>query len=147
MVGNTQKLDAVIDRKLPDDLDSASIFRKVIGHNLSDGSSGDLYLHCRMNFTDDVFQTQTPKLMDLGFSTINTLDESSHLSNFATRIQRPTDISHWSAPNNVSGEAKSLGMSAAKSDNDNNYKTKFQIWKENKEFERQNILMSRPPLD
>ena len=32
LVGNTQKLDAVVDRKFPDDLDSASIFIKLIGH-------------------------------------------------------------------------------------------------------------------
>ena len=40
--GNTQKLDAVIDRKLPDDLDSALVFSKVIGQKLSDSSSGDI---------------------------------------------------------------------------------------------------------
>ena len=38
-------------------------------------------------------------------------------------------------------------MSKAKSDYDYKYKTEFQIWKENKEFERQNISMIRPPLD
>ena len=38
-------------------------------------------------------------------------------------------------------------MSEAKSDHDFNYKTKFQIGKDNKEFERQNILMSQPLLD
>ena len=31
-VQHTQKLDAVVDRKFPDDLDSASIFIKLIGH-------------------------------------------------------------------------------------------------------------------
>ena len=43
LVGKTQILDAVVDGKLPEDLDSASIFSKVIGHRLSDGSCGDLY--------------------------------------------------------------------------------------------------------
>ena len=40
--GNDQKLDDVFDIKLPDYLDSASIFSKVIYHNLSNGSSNDL---------------------------------------------------------------------------------------------------------
>ena len=44
LVKNGQKLDAVIDGKLPDDLDAASVFSKVIGHKPSNGSSGDLYL-------------------------------------------------------------------------------------------------------
>ena len=38
-------------------------------------------------------------------------------------------------------------MSKAKSDHDYNYKTEFQIWKENKKIERQMFLMSPPPLD
>ena len=37
-------------------------------------------------------------------------------------------------------------MSEVKSDYDYNYKNELQVWKENKEFECQNILMSRPPL-
>ena len=85
--------------------------------------------------------------MDLRFSTINTLDESSCLSTPATRIQRPTDGSHWIEPNHVFGEATAVGMSEAKSDHEYKYKTKFQIGKGNKEFERQNISISQPLLD
>ena len=120
LVRHTQKLDAVVDGKLPDDLDSASIFSKVIGHILSDGSSGNLYSHCRTNFAAGPVQTQRPKLMDLGSLTINELDESSGLSNPATRIQSPVDGSHWSAPYHVFGQATVLGMSKAKSDHDYN---------------------------
>ena len=38
-------------------------------------------------------------------------------------------------------------MSVAKSEHDYSYKTGFEIWRENQEFERQNILISRPPLE
>ena len=38
-------------------------------------------------------------------------------------------------------------MSAARSDQDYSYKTDFEIWRENQEFEHQNISMSRPPLE
>ena len=85
--------------------------------------------------------------MDLGFSTINGLYESSGLSTPTARIRRPTDESHWSAPDDVFGEATAVGMSEEKSDHDYNYKTESQIWKDNKEFDRQIFLMSRPPLD
>ena len=85
--------------------------------------------------------------MDLGFLTIDAFDLSSGLSAPATRIRRLTDGDHWSASNPAFVETKALGVSGAKSDYDYNYKTDFQIWKENKEFERQNILMTRPPLE
>ena len=86
LVGQTQKLDAVVDRKLPNDLDSASIFSKVIGHKLSNDFSVELSLRCRINFAVGTIQTQAPKFTNLGFSAINTLDESSAISTLATRI-------------------------------------------------------------
>ena len=130
-------MDAVVDGKLPEDLDSASIVSRVIGQKISDGSIGDLYTRCRVKCASDPIKNQTPQFMDLGFLTINALDKISGLSNPATRIQRPTDGYHWSASTHVFGEAKSVGLSEAKSDYDYNYKMEFQIWKENREFERQ----------
>ena len=59
LVGHTQKLDAVVDGKLPDNLYSASIFSKAISHKLSNGSSGDLYMGFRMKFSANPVQTQT----------------------------------------------------------------------------------------
>ena len=125
LVWNTQKLDAVVDGKLPDDLDSASILIKVIGHKLSDGSCSDLYLRFRMNFAADVVQTQTPTFMDMGFSTINVLDESSVLSTLVTRIRRATYGSHCCALDDVFGEATAVGIISEKSDRDYTYKTEF----------------------
>ena len=75
-VGHTQILDAAVDTKFPNDLDSEYISSKAIGHNLYDGSSSDLYTLCRMNFAADIFQAQTTQFMDSGFSTINTLDKA-----------------------------------------------------------------------
>ena len=53
LVGHTQKLDAVVYIKLPNDLDFVSIFIKVIGHKLSAGSIVDLYTRCSVNFAAD----------------------------------------------------------------------------------------------
>ena len=122
-------MDAVVDGKLTDDLDYASILVKVIGHKLSDSFSGDLYSLCRINFADDLIQTHTPQFMDMGFSTINSLDESGGLNTPATRIQRSMYGSHWSAPDHVFDEEISVVMSEAKSDHDYNYKTGFQFCK------------------
>ena len=142
VVGNTQKLDVVVDGKFPDDLDSASILSKEIGHKLSDSSSDDLYLLCRMNLASDVVQTEVPQFMDLGLPDINTFHKSGVLGTSATRISRPTDGSHLSAPYHVFGEETAAGISAAKSYHDYNYKTDFEIWGGNQEFERQKISMS-----
>ena len=85
--------------------------------------------------------------MDMKISIIDALDERSGISTPAILTQRPMDGSHWSAPGHVFGESTLVGMSATKSDHDYSHKTNFQIWKENKEFERQNTSMSRPPLE
>ena len=111
LVGNTKKLDAVVDRKFPDDLNSSSIFSKVIVHKLSESSRSDLYSLCRMSCTADVIQNQSPKFIDLGFLNINALDESTGLSIPVTRIQRPMDGFHWSVRDYVFGEATAVGMS------------------------------------
>ena len=85
--------------------------------------------------------------MDMYFLTNNAFDEGSGLITPATIILRPTDGAHWSAPNNIFGETTSVGVSEEKSDYDYNYKTEFQILKENKAVECQIISMSLPPLD
>ena len=99
LVGQSQKFYAVVDRKLPNNLNSTSIFSKVIGNKLSDGSRGDLYTRFRMNFAADPVQTQIPQFIYLGFSIINALDEGSGLSTPATRILMPVYSAHWIAPN------------------------------------------------
>ena len=122
-------MDAVVDRNLPDDLNLTSIFREVIGHKLSDGSSGDLYTRCRINFGGDPVQIQTPQCMNLWFSTINALDESIVLSNPDTRIRQPADGYHLISQDHVFRKATLVGMSLVYSDHDYKYKTDFQIWK------------------
>ena len=90
LVGQTTKVDVVIDINLRNALDSASIFSKLIGHKISHGSIGDLYTRCRMNFAADPVQTQTPQFMNLGFSTINALDKIIGLSTPAEKVENLT---------------------------------------------------------
>ena len=125
--GNTQKWDAVVNGKLTGDLDYASIFSKLIGHKLSDSSSGDLYSRCKMNFSNDTVQNQAPDFMDMGILAINILNERGVLGTPDTRIQSPIDRYHWSAPDHISGEATAVVISAANSDHNYNNKTDFEI--------------------
>ena len=100
-----------------------------------------------MKFLSNVVQTEAPQFVDLGLLTINTSNDLSLLVTPATRIRRPTDGYHWSMTDRVFGEATSVIMNVARSGQDYSYKTNFEIWRENQESERLNILMSRPTLD
>ena len=66
LVRQSQKLDAVVDGKFPNNLDSTSIFSKVIGDKISAGYTRDLYTLCRTNFAADPIQTHTPQLINMG---------------------------------------------------------------------------------
>ena len=87
-----------------------------------------------MNFLSNFVQTLAPQFVDLGLLSITILNESGALGTPVTRIRRPTDGYNWSAPGHVFGGATAVGMSAEKSDNDYNYKTYFEIWRENQEL-------------
>ena len=78
-----------------------------------------------LTFANDTIQTQAPHFMNMGLPSINTLNKISVLGTPATRILRPMYGSHLSAPDHVFGEATAVGMSAANSDHDYNYKTDF----------------------
>ena len=123
--GNAQKLDTVVDINFSNYLGSTSIFSKVISHKLSNGASGDLYSRCRMNFVNDPVQTQAPQFMNMGLPSINTLNKSGVLGTPTTIIRRLMDGYHWSASDNILGKATAVGMSAAKSDHNFNYKPDF----------------------
>ena len=135
-VRNAQKLDTVADLNLTNDSNSYSVFSKVIGCKLSHGSSNDLYLRCRMNFSSNFSQIEAPQFVDLGLPAINTFNESGVLGTTDTKIQRSTDGSHWTATDHVFGEATAVVMSEAKSYHNYSYKTFFEIWRGNQEFER-----------
>ena len=140
-------MDTVVDGNLPDDWKPASIFSKLISHKPSDSSSDDLYSHFRMNLVSDVVQTEASQFVDLGILAINTLNESSVFGTPVARIKRTEYVSHWSVTDHVIGDSTAVRMIASKSDHDYSYKTDFEIWRENQEFERQNITMSLPHFE
>ena len=88
---------------MPDDRDSESIFSKVIGRELSNGSSADLYLRCRMDFVSNFVQTEAPQFVYLRLLAVNTSDEFSILGTPDNKIRSPMYVSHWYAPDNVFG--------------------------------------------
>ena len=115
-------MDTAVDKKLPGDRDSASIFSMVIGHKLSHGPSDDFYLRFRMDFSSNDIQTEAPEFVNLGLPTINTSNKLGVLGFTATRIRSPTDGSHWSVLDHIFGKATAVKMSAPRSDQDYSYK-------------------------
>ena len=99
-----------------------------------------------MNLAADPVNTPAPKFEDLGISTINALDKDASLWTPATRIGRPTDVAHGSTPDHIFEKNTAVG-DAVSAKSDNNYKTYFEIWRGNQEFEPQKNGISRPPLD
>ena len=93
LVRQSQKLDAVVDRKLSNDWDLTSISIKEIGDKISEGSSWDLYMHSRIKFASDFVQTHILQFLDMGFLTINALDEVSEL--ITPCYQNPKVYRRW----------------------------------------------------
>ena len=127
--------------------DSTSIFLKIIGRGLSHSSSSNLYLRCQVDFASNTVGTKAPHFVDFGLPAVNASDEVNIFGTPNTRTRRPIDGSHWSDPDHVSGKATSVGISATRLEQYYSYKTDFEIWRENQDFRRQNISMSRTPLD
>ena len=100
-----------------------------------------------MDLASNTIQNEAPSFVDLGLSAVNALDEFNTFGTPATRVRRPTDVPHWYFPDHIIGKATSVGMSGTRSEPEYSYKNDFQNWRENQGFGRQNILMSRPPLD
>ena len=71
-VTNAQKLETVIDRKLPDNPYFSSVFSKVISREISHGSRDGLYLCCRMKLSSNVVETEASQFVDLELPVINT---------------------------------------------------------------------------
>ena len=108
-------MDTSVDRKFPNDCDSASIFSKVIGCELYHGSSADLYSCCRMDFAINDVRTKASYFVELGLPAINTSDEFNILGTPATRIRMSKGGYRWSALDHVFWEATAVEMSATRS--------------------------------
>ena len=73
-IGDTHKFDTSIDGDLAEYGCYATIFSKLIGQELFHGSSTDIYLWCRADFTSNTVGTEGPNFMHLGIPDFNTLE-------------------------------------------------------------------------
>ena len=100
-IRDTQKLDTSIDGNLAEDGDYTTIIRNVIGRELSNDSTTDIYLRCTVEFTSKIVGNKEPNFVHLGLPAFNASDELNPFGNLTTRFRRPTNGSHWSATGHV----------------------------------------------
>ena len=110
-VRNTQIFKTSIHGNLAKNRDPASIFSKVIGQELSNNPSAEVYLRCRANFTSNAAGTEAPHFVNLGLPVVNKGDKIGSFGVPATRVRRPKDESNWIPPDNLLGEVKVAGVS------------------------------------
>ena len=96
-IRNPNKLDTSIGRQFTNNMVTPPIFTEILGDKPSDSSSQGLYTFCRMNLAEDPANILAPQFVDLSLSNINTLYKGASIRTPATRIWRPTDVSHGSA--------------------------------------------------
>ena len=143
---NSNKLDTSIHQQFTNNMVAPPIFTKILGDTLSDISLWDIYTRFRMNLVSDTGNIPAPQFIDLGISTIDSLDKSASLCNPAIIVGSPTNSAHRSAKYYIFGINTAVrGAVSAKSDY--RYKNNFDIWRENQDFERQKNARSPIPLD
>ena len=140
------KLDTSIDVEFTKNLVLPPIFTALLCVKLFDSSIEDIYTRCCMNLVKDPANFPAPQFVDLGLSTNDVLDKGASIWNPYTRVGRPTYAAHWSTLGHIFGKTTAVGNYViAKSDY--NYKTDFDTWRENQEFESQKNARNLPPLD
>ena len=93
LIRESNKLDATVDGEFTKN--------PVVPHiSLSDKLSvsfiQDLYAHCGMHFTTDHVNPVTPKFVDHGLSTTDTIKTGTGIWSPTSRASRSLDVDHWS---------------------------------------------------
>ena len=122
-------------------------FSKLIGRKLSENSSADVYARSQVNFTHDTVLAESPNFMNMGLSSVHRSDELGSFIIPSTIIIRPIDGYKCLPPVHLIFEVAASRMGRTRSEQKYSSKTDFETMRENQYLGRQNISMSRPPLD
>ena len=100
-IKNSNKLETSIHQQYTDNLVAPLNFTEVLGDKPFNSSSRYLYKCCKLKLTADTVNIPAPQFMDLGLSTINSMDKGASIWNPSTRVGRPMDVTHGSAPDHI----------------------------------------------
>ena len=146
-VRNAQPLDTSIHGISSKHRYPAPTFSKVIGCRFSDKYRTYIYLRFHMNLTRDSVLAKSPKFMNLGLSSVHTLDKLMAVFIPTTSIGMPADGSNWIPPGNIIGEVTADRVIKLRLEQNYSAKTGLETRRGNQDLGRQNNYMSRPPLD
>ena len=93
-----EPLDTSINGIYSKQRDPAPTWSKFIGRKFTDESNADVHSRCRMNLTRDTFLTKSPNFVNLGLSSVHTLDELGSVVIPTTRIGMLTGLQLNPAP-------------------------------------------------
>ena len=74
-VRNAQIFNTSINGNLSKNGDHMSIISKLIGQELSNNSSADIYSRCRVNYMSSSIRTKTPDFVHLGLRAVTAVNE------------------------------------------------------------------------
>ena len=103
-VSNAEPFNTSINGIYSKHRDSESTWSKLTGSKLSNKSSVDVYLRCRMNLLRETVLTKIPNFMDLGLSSVHTTDELGSVFIPTTRIGSLTHGTNWLLPGHCISE-------------------------------------------
>ena len=122
---NAQPFNTSINGNSSDNGDPTPTFSKIIGQELSNNSSSDIYSGCQVNFTRDTIVTKILNFMNLGLSDDHTSDELGSFIIPATIIGRPTYGYNCLLPGHLIGKVAAARISGTRSKQNYNSKTDF----------------------
>ena len=128
-------MDAAVDGKFTNIPFALPIFTEVFSDKIYDNSIREIYARAGMYLATD------PQFGDHGFSTVYAPNKGAGIWIPATRVKRSTNISHWSALDHAVVKITEV-RDAVSAKSDYNYKTNFEIWRKNLQFEHQKIARS-----
>ena len=149
-VRNAQLFDTSINGFFSEHRDPALTLSNAISRKFSNESSADIYLSCRMNLTRNTVLAKSPNFMNLGLSSVHTLDELRSVFITTTRIIMLAYGSNWLPPGHRIGKVTADRVIRTQPEKNYNPKSYFETNKGgvvNQDFGRQNNSMSRPTLD
>ena len=121
-VRNAEPIDASINRITAKHRDPASSWIKVVGSKIFTNESAGVYAFGQMNLGSDTVLSESPKFMDFGMSSVNTMDELRSVFIPNIRIGRSTHGSNWLSPGHDISVTVVNKLSGTKAKNHYNFK-------------------------
>ena len=124
---DAQPLDTSVNGIDSKHRDPAPTWSKVIGRKFTDKSITNVNSRCRMNLTCNTVLPESPNFVNLGLSSVHTLDELGYVFIPTTIIGRDIDGSNWLPPGHCISKVTADRVIRTGSEQGYNSKNDFEI--------------------